>query len=94
MLIILCFAFAIMSLTSCKKDVPPFPTKHIFEQLPGHLDCTVYEIVKDNPLTVSDGKDLEPSLCPMSIIGFDIDESGQVFQWIRDVEKIIDQKVK
>lgn len=81
-------------LLSCKKDVPPFPTKHIFEQLPGHLDCTVYEIVKDNPLTVSDGKDLEPGLCPMSIIGFDIDESGEVFQWIRDVEKIIDQKVK
>lgn len=81
-------------LLSCRKDVPPFPTKLVWEFSINRAGCTYYTIVKDNPLTVSDGKDLEPSLCPMSIIGFDIDESGEVFQWIRDVEKIIDQKVK
>lgn len=93
MIIILCFAFAIMVLTSCKKDVPAFPTKFIWEFSLNRDGCTYYTIVNENPLTVSDGVDVNKDKCPpLGTLGFDIEDSGNVFQYIRDLQAIASKR--
>lgn len=63
----------------------PFPTKYIFVVKPDVQKCTMHMITKHDPLTVDKGFVIPWEECP-DVIGFDVKESGAVFNWIRKAE--------
>ncbi len=76
------------SLISCKSDqIRPFPTHEIYEVIRGEKGCTVYKVIRENPLTVDSGTDLDESHCPRSITGFHYQDVPEVFSWIRDAQE-------
>lgn len=92
-IIIYCLLFFI----SCKESnggLKKFPTKYIYEVSNEEPGCIQYEIIVNDPLTVSEGKMLLPKECPFGLFGFDIENTADIFTWIRDAQKLAKEKCK
>jgi hypothetical protein len=77
------------NLISCKSEqIRPFPTHEIYEVIRGEKGCTVYKVIRENPITVDGGTDLDEAHCPRSISGFHYQEVPEVFDWIRDAQEL------
>lgn len=93
---VLIVVLILSGLTACKHkgSIEPFPTEYIFEILPGEDICTKYKIINYDPLTVGEGIDLPKKNCPVSIVGFDVENTGSVFAWIRNVQNYVKKNCK
>jgi len=74
------------------KDLEPFPANHIYEYISSTKECFQYYIVNKDPLTVSDGKLVDVSLCTPSVMGFNSSDAGAVFSWIRKAQEVAKTK--
>lgn len=87
------FLVLFLFLSGCK-ETPPFPAKSILEYIPETNECYEYVVVSQDPLKVSDGKLVSVDNCKPSLIGFHIDQAGDVFQYIRDLQELAKKRCK
>ena len=95
-LIFIFIVIFVLFFAGCKNggEIPPFPTKYIYEFAKGEKVCIRYEIIKNDPLTVDEGQILLEKDCPMGIMGFDYDDAAKVFSWVRKVQAAAKDKCK
>lgn len=86
--------FSVFLFLSGCKDVPRFPTHEVFEVIQGQDGCTVYPVIKENPITLGDGIDLPKEKCPESTFGFHYQDIAEVMDWIRDMQKLAEKRCK
>jgi hypothetical protein len=82
---------SLLFLSGCA-SLEPFPVKNIYEYINSTKECYEYYVVNNDPLTVSDGKLVDVSLCEPSIMGFNSKDAGKVFDWIRKAQQVAKQK--
>ena len=73
--------------------LPPFPAKYIFVVKPDIEKCSMHMITKQDPITVDKGHIIPWEECP-DVIGFDLKESGAVFNWMRTAQSEAKKRCK
>lgn len=85
------FVLTFIFIAGCS-ELDPFPVNNVYEYINSTKECYEYYVVNKDPLTVSDGKLVDVSLCEPSIMGFNSKDAGKVFDWIRKAQQVAKQK--
>ena len=85
---------SLLFLAGCAgSGLPDFPAKQIFVVRTDTKTCSIHMITKQDPITVDKGHVIPWDECP-DVIGFDVKDSGAVFNWMRNAQSEAKKRCK
>lgn len=76
-----------------KSGLPDFPADYVYSVRPFENKCSKHKIIKKDPVVVEKGIYVDMRECE-SVFGFAAEDTGPVFNWIRNAQAVAKKRCK